>query len=161
MIKYFKYAVIMSVTSVIMLLPKAAEASGRRAETERIRSAEAAGLPHPHMKRERDASPRDWKKIAGKLKLTDEQISAIRGYRDDEVSLRRELRDEERALFIEMKRLISDDSAGEDKIDDLIERSAANHSKMMRLRIDSLINFRNLLTPEQREQLKEMHDARN
>ena len=178
--KYFKYSGVILVVLMILSLNLNLLAMGRRDQVGRSGSEELEhpawspgrgekGHPHRgHMRHKQEdrgprgprmgrgeSAPRDWRKTAYKLNLTSEQINLLREFRDDEISVRRKLQDKERILIKEMRELIASDSIDSEKTDELIKKFADNHSKMMRLRIDSLIYFRNLLTTEQRELLKE------
>lgn len=147
----------------LLIYPSSLSAAGnRRGEGEERHSSmdssrgmreNMRGAAPEHMRGE---APEQWRRMAEKLNLTDEQLSLLREHREEEMSLRREIRNEERELLNELKSIISGEDMDDEAVESLIGRYSENHGRRMRMRIDSLINFRNTLTPEQLEELESM-----
>ena len=94
-------------------------------------------------------SRHDWKRIAEKLELSEDQIEKLRDERECRRAEHEEVRLRERSINEELKRLLSSEKPDEGKIEKLIESSCEVHRKMMQSRVDSLMNFRKILSEEQ------------
>lgn len=98
--------------------------------------------------------------LAEKLNLSEEQKSALKAIRKETQTKIEELNAELRKAHKELGELLKKSEASESEIYRKVDEIGGLQKKMLEVRIESLLKSRKVLTPEQREKLKEMWQER-
>ncbi len=89
------------------------------------------------------------KRMTEKLELTDEQVQKIKGVLTDARKKRIGLRADVRVANIELREMVSQETADKDKIGAKVDEIAKIRGDLLRARTDAALAVREVLTPEQ------------
>ena len=111
-------------------------------------------------KRDLPAPEQRIERIAKRLELTEEQKSRFKAHREktkeDMEGLRGEIRETGKKLKTELEK----DHPSRATLHDLIRKINQKQAEMQIKRMDSMLELREMLTPDQREKFKQMLDVR-
>ena len=97
-----------------------------------------------------DSKRKRERKILNELNLTDKQLAEIKTFMKAQKEKRKDISGDRRSKRDEMKKLFIDGKPDSDFIN-LHKKISKNKEKRSELRLEKMIFFKNLLTPEQRK----------
>ena len=95
------------------------------------------------------------KEIACDLKLTKEQVEKVNTIKDEILVRTKGLRDEREAVHKEWMDLVNSDRLDKNRLTDFINKREEKIRALKPFFIDKIVEFHNILTPEQRIKLAE------
>ncbi|MDA3792940.1 MAG: periplasmic heavy metal sensor [Elusimicrobia bacterium] len=104
---------------------------------------------------EKKAKEHSWQGVAGDLDLSDKQKEKLKEHKDKGYKERVQLRSSMQIKQHDLRSELSNKEIDKKKVDNLIDEIAGLHKKQLQLRTGSLLEFKEILTEEQWDTIRE------